>query len=112
MNQMELCANCDGPTRRAGRGEDSIYCVNCGFGPFCPTCAADGCPHCHKPVYEDVELATPGSEMACRWGCTCTRRFAHSASLEPPEPRIDKFCPLHGVNPDGAALRQAERGRH
>src|ERR1700758_3508445 len=27
------------------------------------------------------------TEAAERLGCTCTRRFAHSTSLEPPEPK-------------------------
>lgn len=96
MNRKELCANCGDPTGRAGKGEDSIYCVNCDFGPLCEACADEDCPECGKPTDEDVELAPPRSEIALRYGCTCTTRFPDSASLEPPEPTIDRNCPLHG----------------
>ena len=41
---IERCWICDGPTGRAGRGEDSIYCDECEetaedyVGPFCCDC--------------------------------------------------------------------------
>lgn len=33
----ERCWDCDDPTGRAGRCDDSIYC-DCGLGPFCEEC--------------------------------------------------------------------------
>ncbi len=42
----------------------------------------------------------PCSEAARREGCTCTMSHVHSASVDPPEPRIDQCCPLHGRDPD------------
>ena len=35
---LEYCLACGEPTGRAGRGEDSIYCDDCGSGPFCEEC--------------------------------------------------------------------------
>lgn len=39
---IERCRECDDPTGRAGRGDDSLYCdsLSCddGTGPFCEDC--------------------------------------------------------------------------
>ena len=37
MAELELCCECNSPTGRAGRGEDSIYYLD-GLGPFCEDC--------------------------------------------------------------------------
>lgn len=37
---LEECCECDEPTGRAGKGEDSIYCDECEEGPFCSECWA------------------------------------------------------------------------
>ena len=37
MRDIEMCCNCNSPTGKAGRGDDSIYC-ECGDGPFCLDC--------------------------------------------------------------------------
>lgn len=37
MGELERCCNCDEPTGRAGRADDSLYC-ECGEGPFCEDC--------------------------------------------------------------------------
>lgn len=34
----ERCDICDELTRRAGKGEDSLYCDECDKGPFCSEC--------------------------------------------------------------------------
>lgn len=47
-------------------------------------------------VQAEGEDAEPCTEAARKAGCTCTVPFAHSASIDPPEPRIDRDCPLHG----------------
>lgn len=39
--QAEMCVNCDRPTGRAGRGDDSLYCEECDEGPFCAECWAE-----------------------------------------------------------------------
>ena len=36
-DQIERCIQCDEPTERAGRSEDSLY-TDDGKGPFCETC--------------------------------------------------------------------------
>ncbi len=33
---LETCCECDAPTGRAGRGEDSLYAGD--FGPYCGDC--------------------------------------------------------------------------
>jgi len=96
MNCTELCANCGDPTTGDPITGDSIYYVNCEFGPLCPACADENCPECGESVDEEVDLSTPCSEASLRRGCTCMSRFPDSASLEPPEPIIDRNCPLHG----------------
>ena len=36
--QLEMCADCGELTGRAGKHDDSLYCVVCDAGPFCETC--------------------------------------------------------------------------
>ena len=38
IRELERCYDCDEPTGRAGRGDDSLYCEYCDKGPFCPDC--------------------------------------------------------------------------
>jgi hypothetical protein len=38
MPNLERCCNCDDPTGRAGRGEDSLYLDAINAGPFCQRC--------------------------------------------------------------------------
>ncbi len=38
---LEYCENCNEPTGRAGRGEDSLYCDEHDLGPLCPDCYDD-----------------------------------------------------------------------
>lgn len=35
---LEHCTICDNPTGKAGRGDGSLYCEDCGAGPFCNSC--------------------------------------------------------------------------
>ena len=51
-------------------------------------------------VQAEGEDAEPCTEAARKAGCTCTVPLAHSASIDPPEPRIDRDCSLHGWNSD------------
>lgn len=47
----------------------------------------------------DLELAQeedPGTELAVRFGCTCTARPARATDVEPPDVMIDPMCPIHG----------------
>jgi hypothetical protein len=48
---------------------------------------------------EDGEPA-PCSEAARKMGCTCRWSSINSASLEPPHEIIEKWCPVHGLDPD------------
>jgi hypothetical protein len=38
VREIERCVECDEPTGRAGRDDDSLYCDVCGAGPFCEKC--------------------------------------------------------------------------
>ncbi len=61
---------------------------------------------------EGNNIPAPCSDLAERLGCTCHRRFAHSTSIDPPEPRVSRDCPLHGRDPDAALLRYLDRGKN
>jgi len=47
-----------------------------------------------KPAY--AEIPEPCTEDARDAGCTCRMETIHSHSIDPPEPIIDRHCPLHG----------------
>jgi hypothetical protein len=34
------------------------------------------------------------------YSCTCRMNSVNSASLDPPEPILDPWCPIHGKDPD------------
>jgi hypothetical protein len=38
----------------------------------------------------------PCTDEAYELGCTCSIPFVHSNDIDPPEPRIDPWCPVHG----------------
>lgn len=57
-------------------------------------CAAGMC------VREEDPHPDPCTEAAHRLGCTCRMETSHSASIDPPEPIMDRYCPLHGNAPD------------
>jgi hypothetical protein len=60
-------------------------------------------------VRAEGEDAAPCTEAARKAGCTCTIPAAHSASIDPPEPRIDRECPLHGrSDPDAERQRRMD----
>ncbi len=40
MAELEICCQCDDPTGRAGRADDSLY-TDCDWGPYCPDCWQD-----------------------------------------------------------------------
>jgi hypothetical protein len=44
--------------------------------------------------------ADPCTEEARDHGCTCRLSVVHSNDIDPPEPVIDRDCPLHGNAPD------------
>ncbi len=44
---LETCCECDAPTGRAGKGEDSLYVDD--NGPYCEGCWEDVCGLCGRP---------------------------------------------------------------
>lgn len=46
------------------------------------------------------EHPEPCTAEAYRMGCTCRVPFAGPTDIDPPEPKIDQWCPLHGRDPD------------
>ena len=42
-------------------------------------------------------------------GCTCAPRLARSTDIDPPEPKRDRDCPLHGIDFD--RMREDRDGR-
>lgn len=59
------------------------------------------CPF-EREAAEAEEAETPGSEAAYRRGCTCRPRAVRPTDIDPPEVRRDRYCPLHGIDPDRA----------
>ena len=41
-----------------------------------------------------------GSDEARELGCTCRARPAGPTDIDPPEPKLDQWCPVHGRDPD------------
>lgn len=50
----------------------------------------------HEHLYPDQEKPEPCTGMAREYGCTCRMETVNSASIDPPEPIVDPWCPLHG----------------
>lgn len=68
---------------------------------------ADLLGDCASALDSETAAETPCSDEA-RWrGCTCTTPYGEYE----PEPRIDRYCPLHGIDPDMARDDQKERTR-
>lgn len=44
----------------------------------------------------DEEKPEPCTRTARDHGCTCSMETVNSASIDPPEPIIDPWCPVHG----------------
>lgn len=49
-----------------------------------------------------TDTPEPCTEEAYKQGCTCHVPFAGPTAIDPPDPKIDKWCPLHGKDPDRA----------
>lgn len=47
-----------------------------------------------------TDAPDPCTQEASDQGCTCTMSSVNSASIDPPEPVINRYCPLHGCEPD------------
>ena len=59
-----------------------------------------------EPIEEPAE---PCTYAARRDGCTCRMETVNSASIDPPEPIIDPWCPLHGgKDPDTELQKQRD----
>ena len=56
----------------------------------------------------DDETPEPCTAEARLLGCTCQMEITHSASIDPPEPIINEWCPVHG-NRDPDAEYEAHR---
>mgnify|MGYP001295900096 CR=1 FL=1 len=47
-------------------------------------------------IREQEEADEPCTAEAYARGCTCRMESVHPTMIDPPEPIIDRFCPLHG----------------
>ena len=50
----------------------------------------------------------PCTQAAREEGCTCRMETVHSVSIDPPEPILDPWCPVHGKDPDAEYERQRD----
>jgi len=51
----------------------------------------------------------PCTEEARAAGCTCGWTTVHATDIDPPEPKLDRWCPIHGRDPDEAYEEYRER---
>jgi len=42
------------------------------------------------------------------YSCTCRMSPVNSASIDPPEPILDPWCPIHGKDPDVEREKQRD----
>ena len=47
-----------------------------------------------------TETPEPCTEEARAEGCTCRMSSVWATDINPPEIKVDKWCPLHGKEPD------------
>jgi hypothetical protein len=52
------------------------------------------CPDCFNLRCDQIEAEDNDG------ACTCRMSSVNSASIDPPEPILDRWCPLHGKDPD------------
>lgn len=57
----------------------------------------------------ELEVPEPCTSAAFSAGCTCRMSPVNSASIDPPEPIVDRNCPLHGSYRDPDAEREEQR---
>lgn len=58
----------------------------------CPRCEGTGTISWH---HRD-DMVCPDCEGDGEAECTCITRYAHPTDIEPPEPKLDPYCPTHG----------------
>lgn len=54
------------------------------------------------------EVPEPCTDEARREGCSCRMSRVWSNSIDPPEPIINQWCPLHGRDPDWERQKQMD----
>jgi hypothetical protein len=52
-----------------------------------------------------------GTEEAREAGCTCGWTTVHPTDIDPPEPKLDPWCPVHGRDPDYEMERRRDDAR-
>lgn len=73
MSELEYCCDCNQPTGRAGRGEDSIYVVYSDkeVGPLCEECRNTHwvCEECGEGVYPN-DVTSEETHDGCGGECS------------------------------------------
>lgn len=84
-------------------------CQRHGKGPIDDIAMA--CIHIDHEEPPQAEKPEPCTAEARTEGCTCRMESVHSASIDPPEPIVDDWCPLHGGrDPDAERDRRRDDG--
>ena len=53
--RQEECCLCASDTSKAGRDDNSLYCI-CGYGPFCEDCYnREPCPNCGRMTKSETK---------------------------------------------------------
>ena len=84
---IERCIECDEPTGRAGRSEDSLFCDTCDAGPFCETCHEVHGYICHINTLTrelaEVKAACEIKDEALRLLCSAWKQIPQDRSCSP-----------------------------
>lgn len=110
-----LRGDADIPALGDGNRRNVHQCPICeGNRTWCDNCHTDhhdgGWETCKPGAY--AEAPEPCTEDAREAGCSCRMETSHAHSIDPPEPIIDRHCPLHGAgerDPDDAREEREER---
>lgn len=57
------------------------------------------------------EKPEPCTDEARDAGCTCRLSTVNSATIDPPEPVLDEWCPVHGRDPDWELQKRRDEMR-
>jgi hypothetical protein len=56
-----------------------------------------------------TDLPEPCTKEAIKQGCTCRMSIVHWTDIDPPEPILNNWCPVHGRDHDQAYEEWRER---
>jgi len=86
-------------------------CRDC--GAIASDCS-EYCEACEPSDLEEVTVEEQEDSIPPEATCSCTWPYVPSNALYPPEPVLNRYCPIHGdggPDPDAALEAQRDRAR-